>query len=65
MPHSQARNAVKGGWDNHHEEFVKFVSYEVIKTGGDISMTKGGPVPGYSATVAISAIHREHGHGDH
>jgi len=57
-----AKNAVEGGWENHHEEFEEFVSYEVIKTGGNIVMKDGAPVVEYSATVAISAIHKDHDH---
>ena len=57
-----ARNAVEGAWENHHEEFDRFVSYEVVRTAGDIDMTKSGPGVSYSATVAISAIHRPHAH---
>ncbi len=57
-----AKNAVEGGWENHREEFAKFVSYEVVKTGGNIVMKGETPVVGYSATVAISAVHKPHGH---
>ncbi len=61
-----AANAVKGGWDNHHHEFEEFVSYEVVKLGGNIEMGGEGkdkhPIVFYSATVAISAIHSDHGH---
>ena len=55
-----AKNAVEGGWENHQNEFSKFVSYEVVKTGGHIVMDGGAPVVSYSATVAISAVHRSH-----
>ena len=57
-----AKNAVEGGWKNHHSEFAKFVSYEVVKTGGKIVMEGGAPTVHYSATVAISAIHETHSH---
>ncbi len=56
-----AKNAVDGAWENHHEEFESFVSYEVVRTGGNIVMD-GSPVVHYSATVAISAIHKPHAH---
>ena len=57
-----AKNAVAGGWANHHSEFSEFVSYEVVKTGGNIDMSGGSPTVHYSATVAISAIHAHHKH---
>ena len=57
-----AKNAVEGGWENHHSEFEKFVSYEVVKTGGNVVMDGGSPTVQYSATVAISAIHKSHDH---
>lgn len=31
-----ANNAVNGGWENHHEEFEKFVSYEVGPAGPNV-----------------------------
>lgn len=55
-----AKNAVEGGWENHHQEFSGFVSYEVVETGGNITMKSNVPIVAYSATVAISAIHRPH-----
>ena len=55
-----AKNAIVGGWENHHEEFSEFVSFEVVNTAGDIEMEGGKPSPVYSATVAISAIHKPH-----
>ena len=57
-----AKNAIDGAWENHHEEFSRFVSFEMIKTAGSIEMVGGAPVPSYAATVAISAIHRPHAH---
>lgn len=55
-------NAVAGGWENHHEEFESFVSYEVVKMQGNIEMVNNAPVTHYTATVAISAIHKAHAH---
>jgi flavin-binding protein dodecin len=57
-----AKNAVQGGWENHHDEFEAFVSYEVIRMHGPIEMVEEKPRVGYAATVAISAIHRPHAH---
>ena len=57
------KNAIEGGWENHHEEFEAFVGYETLNLGGNIEMDDGHPVVFYTATVAISAIHRKH--GDH
>ncbi|MEM1195324.1 MAG: dodecin domain-containing protein [Pseudomonadota bacterium] len=54
------KNAIDGGWRNHQEEFEAFVSFEVVKMDGSITMGDGGPVPTYAATVAISAIHSHH-----
>lgn len=57
-----AKTAIQGAWENHHDEFSSFVSFEMIKTAGSIEMVSGAPVPSYAATVAISAIHRPHAH---
>ncbi|MEM9716979.1 MAG: dodecin domain-containing protein [Pseudomonadota bacterium] len=56
------KNAIDGGWENHHEEFREFVSFEVVKMAGPIAMEGGAPVPTYAATVSINAIHRPHEH---
>ena len=56
------KNAIEGGWQNHHEEFESFVSFDIVKMFGGISMENGMPVATYSSTVAISAIHRPHDH---
>lgn len=55
-------NAIAGGWENHHEEFSEFKSFEVVKMAGPIEMVDGAPSTHYAATVAISAIHRPHDH---
>lgn len=51
--------AIQGGWDNHHEEFSRFVSFEAGNFKGsidaDLKLT-------YSVTVAIGAIHKKHSH---
>ncbi len=57
-----AKNAVEGGWENHHEEFDRFVKYEVVRMAGNIEMQNGSPVTHYSATIAISAVHKPHKH---
>lgn len=57
-----AKNAIEGGWENHSEEFERFVSYEAVKFAGKIEMVNNEPVPSYSVTVAISAVHRPHHH---
>ena len=53
------KNTIKGAWINHHEEFSRFVSYEVLKFEGlidnDLSVL-------YQTTLAISAIHKAHEH---
>ena len=53
------KNAIQGAWENHHEEFTRFVSFEARNFQGLI-----GPELElkYSVTVAISAIHAEHDH---
>ena len=57
-----AKNAVEEAWENHHEEFEEFVSFEVVNMGGDIVMVDGYPRLQYCVTVAISAIHKPHHH---
>ena len=32
------KSAIEGAWENHHEEFERFVSYEVVKMAGYIEM---------------------------
>ena len=53
------KNAIDGAWDNHHEEFSRFVSFKV----SDFQGTVGKKLKlRYSVTVAISAIHAEREH---
>ncbi|MEP2978843.1 MAG: dodecin domain-containing protein [Lentilitoribacter sp.] len=53
------KHAIRGAWENHHDEFKRFVSFKVNEFQGEI-----GPELElrYSVTVAISAIHAEHEH---
>lgn len=53
------KNAIQGAWDNHHEEFSRFLSFKASEFEGKI-----GPELelSYSVTVAISAIHAKHHH---
>jgi flavin-binding protein dodecin len=56
--------ALEYGYHNHENEFSEFVSYEVVKMSGDITMEQHGghkhPVPSYHATIAISGVHSHH-----
>lgn len=57
------KHAIHGAWHHHGHEFEEFVSYEVTNMEGDIRMDAGGPMPQYSVTLAISAIHKhDHDH---
>jgi len=53
------KKAIQGAWDNHHEEFSRFVSFQTREFNGGI-----GPELEltYSVTVAIGAIHSKHEH---
>ena len=53
------KNTIQGAWENHHEEFARFVSYNVLSFDGQVG--KDLEIV-YKVTLAISAIHAEHDH---
>ncbi|GAA0774933.1 hypothetical protein E1180_01340 [Roseibium denhamense] len=53
------KNAIQGAWENHHEEFSRFVHFTASdfqgEIGADLQLT-------YCVTVTIGAVHAKHAH---
>lgn len=50
-------NAINGAWQNHHEEFERFVDFSTSEFVGTIDENLNLK---YSVTVKIGAIHKDH-----
>ena len=49
------KNAIRGAWENHHNAYSRFVSFEAVDLGGQVSDRLELL---YQAKVHIQAIHR-------